>query len=75
MDYRCALADEVTAHFNVALIGCRFAPHEREQYEAFSRTAAKMRATLINAFGVPAEPIGEFMKAVNELSEGGTGQP
>lgn len=73
MDYRCALADEVTAHFNVALIGCRFAPQEREQYEAFSRTAAKMRATLINAFGVPAEPIGEFMKAVNELSEGGPG--
>jgi len=71
MDYRLALAEEVTAHFKVALIGCRFSVTEASEYDELSSKASKAKKRLVHEYGVREEPFGEFMKEVSALAEGG----
>jgi superfamily II DNA or RNA helicase len=70
MGYRRALADEVIAHFTVALVGVRFGEDERGRYDELSELMAQLRARLVGRHGVPADPFDAFMRAVNVLAEG-----
>lgn len=72
MGYRRAIADGVTARFRVALVGVRFSPAERDQYDELSRTMATAKAQLI-ARGVEPEPLGAFFAVVGRLAAGGEG--
>ncbi len=69
MGYQRALADEVTAHFTVALVGVRFAEDERRRYDELSASMAQLRARLVGRHGLPAEPFDAFMRAVNLLAD------
>ena len=70
MGYRRALADEVTAHFVVALVGVQFSPEERRRYEQLTDVMRQQRARLVQHYGVPPDPIEAFMAAVNALADG-----
>jgi RNA polymerase primary sigma factor len=65
--YAEAIAQGVVARFKVALVAVDFDEQERAQYEYLSEKVRHARARLVAGFGVPAEPFGEFMKAVNRL--------
>ncbi len=67
VDYREALVDGVIAPFKIAFVGARFSHSEQDDYDDASDKAARYRGQLINVWGVPAEPFGLFMKAVNQL--------
>ena len=69
--YESALDDGVICPFNVALIAVSFSDEEREQYEYLSSKVKKARLALLNIYGLPAEPFGEFIKAVNNLRSRG----
>jgi superfamily II DNA or RNA helicase len=73
MGYRRALADEVTAHFNVALVGVQFSTEERDRYRELTLLMGQQRARLIDRYGVPPEPFEAFMAAVNALADGDGG--
>lgn len=75
MGYRRAIADGVTARFRVALLGVRFDPDERCDYEELCDIMAATRAQLIKRGGVPPEPIGAFFKAVARLARSGDDGP
>ncbi len=70
MGYRRAIADGVAAHFVVALAGVRFDDVERAAYDDLSSELARGRAVLVARFGVPAEPIGTFLRVVATLARG-----
>jgi len=74
MDYRRAIEEDVTAHFKVALIGVRFTPSERDQYDEANRTAYDAQRWLVGHGYVREEPFGEFMKEVSALAEGEHGR-
>ena len=74
MDYRRAIADEVTAHFKVALVAVRFAPGEREAYDEANRVTYEAQRWLISGGHVREEPFGEFMKDVARLAQGEHGR-
>ncbi len=65
--YADAIAQGVVARFSVVLVAVSFSEEERAQYEYLDEKVRRARARLIEAFGVPPEPFGEFMKAVNRL--------
>lgn len=65
--YHDAVAQGVVARFRVALIAVPFTDDERAQYDYLNEKVRRARARLIEGFDVPAEPFGEFMKAVNRL--------
>jgi superfamily II DNA or RNA helicase len=69
MGYRRALADDVTAHFAVALVGVRLADDERQRYGDLTLTMARLRARLAAFSDIPAEPFEAFMRALNMLAE------
>ena len=71
MDYKRAVADGVTAHFKVALVGVEFEPDERQLYDQVNSVANKARKWLVEHQRIPAEPFGEFMRQVSALSKGG----
>lgn len=66
--YRRAIADGVTARFDVALAGVDFAPGERGDYDELTLTMSTTRAQLIAAGHAPPEPIGAFFAAVASLA-------
>jgi RNA polymerase primary sigma factor len=68
LDYQRAIADGVAAHFKLALIGVPLTPSEQQRYLEADEALRDARARLIHQ-GVPAEPYGEFMRAVAELAE------
>ncbi|MGH9181338.1 MAG: DEAD/DEAH box helicase, partial [Acidimicrobiales bacterium] len=68
MGYRRAIADGVAAHFVVALVGVDFDEDERATYDDLSLELARARAILITRFGVPAEPIGVFLRTTSMLA-------
>jgi len=74
MDYRRAIADEVTAHFKVALVGVPFAPGERERYDEANSAAWEAQKWLIERGYAAEEPFGEFMKDVSTLAQGEHGR-
>ena len=71
LGYERALRDGVIAHFSAALIGVRFSATERAKYEEYSEEYHRLRTELVCKHDVTEEPFGEFMKEVQELSEGG----
>jgi len=70
-DYERGLADGILARFRVGLLGVGFRGGERERYEELDSAAGHARSQLINKYGCPSEPFGEFMRYVQALSEGG----
>lgn len=74
LDYSRAIADEVTAHFKVALVGVRFNEDEKLEYEEVDERARRLRRWLINHAEVSEEPFGAFMADVSRLAEGGQGE-
>jgi superfamily II DNA or RNA helicase len=70
MGYAQAIADEVTAHFKVALVGVDFdSVEERVAYEKFAREGASARKWLTTHSWAVEEPFGDFMKDVAKLAE------
>ncbi|MGH9077136.1 MAG: DEAD/DEAH box helicase [Acidimicrobiales bacterium] len=70
LGYARALADEVTAHFSVALVGVRFSPEEWECYDELSKVMAQTRARLVDQYGLPDEPFEAFLAALGVLADG-----
>ncbi|KAB1644870.1 sigma-70 family RNA polymerase sigma factor [Gulosibacter chungangensis] len=66
LDYERAVKDELIAPFKVAFVRVPFTPREREAYELFSNEMRDVRSKLLDT--VPAEPLGEFMSAVQRLA-------
>ena len=71
--YARGLNDGILAHFRVGLIGVDFTPEEQNKYDELDIIAKQTRNKLVREHGCPAEPFGEFMKAVTVLSEGFAG--
>ncbi len=67
VDYRRALADNVIAHFKIAFVAVRFSEEEREVYEENDEKASKYRRQLVQWYGLPEEPFGDFMCEVARL--------
>lgn len=72
-DYERGLADGILARFRVGLLGVDFDINEREEYEFWDEVARCERGALIRQHDCPEKPFGEFIRAVQELSEGGHG--
>jgi RNA polymerase primary sigma factor len=75
LGYERAIADEVTAHFAVALVAVGFSPGERMRYDELTDELAALRGRLVRRHGVPASPIEAFQQGVNLLADraGGDG--
>ncbi len=71
MGYRRAIGDGVVAPFTVALLGVKFSPSERAQYDELGLVMSAARAKLLASGHVPAEPVGAFFTAVARLARGG----
>jgi superfamily II DNA or RNA helicase len=67
LGYKEALEDGVIAPFRIAFVGVQFSPAEAAAYEEAASKAGRYRSRLIDEWGLPAEPFGEFMRAVNRL--------
>lgn len=70
MNYTRAIAEEVTAHFRVALIAVQFSGDEQRAYEDVDEKATKARQWLVHRELVRVEPFGEFMKDVSAIAAG-----
>jgi superfamily II DNA or RNA helicase len=73
--YERGLADGILSRFRVGLLGVNFTAAEKSDYEKWDAQAKDLMGKLINHHGCPAEPFGEFMRTVTELSEGATTTP
>ncbi|MBW6492427.1 MAG: DEAD/DEAH box helicase [Lentimicrobium sp.] len=69
--YARGLQEGILAPFRVGLIGLELSPDDQEEYFFLEDSLRKKRRQLIEDYGCPAEPFGEFMLAVQKLSEGG----
>ena len=67
--YRRAIAEGVTASFNVTLAGVRLSPAEAQTYEELSERMRVLGSRLLRGHGVPAEPFEAFLQAVAMLAE------
>ncbi len=74
VDYKRALVDNVIAPFKIAFVAVKFSPEERHLYDENNEKASKRRKKLIDWYGLPEEPFGEFMREVNQLAIGGEGE-
>ena len=70
LGYARAVADEVTARFNVTMVGVAFSPPEQARYDELTEQMRRMQARLIVQFGVPAEPFETFIRSVTSLADG-----
>lgn len=71
MTFERAIREGIIAHFTVALIGVGLTPLERVEYDRADDAAKRTRLKLIRTFGVPAEPLAEFIHAVARLALSG----
>lgn len=69
LDYRRALDHGVVAPFNVALVRTQFTADERDRYDRAYARARELRRILIHEHGVPDDPFGDFMVAVQALAD------
>lgn len=69
--YARGLQEGILAPFRVGLIGLELSPDDQEEYFFLEDSLRKKRRQLIEDYGCPDEPFGEFMLAVQKLSEGG----
>ncbi len=67
VDYERALREGIIAPFKIAFIGVEFSQDEREQYEEYDEKVSRYRYKLVDTHGLPEEPFGDFMLAVNQL--------
>jgi len=72
--YARGLADGILAPFEVTLVGVHFTPDEQREYDTVNAKANQSRQKLIELYGCPKEPFGEFMRSVSQLSEGNNGR-
>jgi RNA polymerase primary sigma factor len=73
LTYARALADEVTAHFKVALLGVHFERQEWEQYEAANLATTRAQRWLRQNLNISPEPFGKFMRDVSVVARGSGG--
>jgi RNA polymerase primary sigma factor len=69
--YARGLNDGILAPFRVGLLGLELNPADQEKYVSLDYSLRKKRKRLIEDYGCPAEPFGEFIIEVKKLSEGG----
>lgn len=69
MGYEQAIADEVTAHFTVALVGVDMSLPERMEYERLTRTIRDYVKVLVRDYGFTLSPFHRFMRAVKKAAE------
>lgn len=74
VDYKRALDEDIIAPFKIAFIGVPFSPYEREKHEEYDEKVPKYRYRLVNGYGLPDEPFGEFMREVSRLASTEQGQ-
>ncbi len=74
VDYRQALQDGVIAPFKIAFVAVKFSPYERDEYEEHDWKAWRYKKRLVEQYGLPEEPFGEFMREVNLLRKADAGQ-
>lgn len=67
--YAQAIADEVTAHFTVALVGVPMSRDEADQYEVLSKRLGELTSVLVERYHFPATPFHLFMRKVVEAAE------
>lgn len=72
-DYARGLEDGILAPFEVTLVGVNFTLDEQREYDTVDATVKRTRRILIERYGCPKEPFGEFMKEVSRLKEGNSG--
>src|SRR5690606_38704048 len=68
-DYQRAQADGILAPVKVALVGVDFSPRERARFELADDLVRRERTTLVDTYGAPEEPFGEFMAYVQQLAK------
>ncbi|WP_433285541.1 DEAD/DEAH box helicase [Micromonospora sp. CA-244673] len=73
--YERGLTDEILAPFRVGFLGVHFTPDEQERHDEYDERARALRRRLTFDHGCPEEPFGEFIGAVNRLSEGSAADP
>jgi len=74
VDYKRALEDDVIAPFKIAFVAVRFSPYERDEYEEHDSKARRYKKRLVEQYGLPEEPFGEFMREVTLLRNAEEGQ-
>ena len=67
LGYEEALADGVIAPFRIAFIGVQFTADEASFYDDADAKARKYRQRLVSDWGLPSQPFGEYMRAVQRL--------
>jgi len=67
VDYNEALEDDVICNFKIAFIGVSFLPAEQFEYEDASLKAANYKKQLVEQYGLPNEPFGQFIREVHRL--------
>ncbi|MET8148278.1 DEAD/DEAH box helicase family protein [Actinoplanes sp. NPDC049668] len=67
--YQRGLADSILAPFRIAFVGADFTAAERERHDECESRMKDARNRLVFDHGCPAEPFGEFIKAVNRLAQ------
>lgn len=72
LDYKQALRERVIANFSAVLVGVRFSADERQEYEAHRSDCNRLKKKLVNEYGLPEKPFGEFMKEVKRLKKDGS---
>lgn len=68
--YEEALRDKVIASFKIAFVGVAFGGAEAAEYDELSEKVRRRRNKLLDMFDIPAEPFGEFIRAVAKISRG-----
>jgi len=74
VDYRRALRDGVIAPFKIAFVAVDFSPYERGVYDEQDRKVRRYKKRLVEEYGLPEEPFGEFIREVNLLRTAEAGQ-
>ncbi|MBC2639081.1 MULTISPECIES: DEAD/DEAH box helicase [unclassified Rhodococcus (in: high G+C Gram-positive bacteria)] len=70
-DYDRGHRDGILAPVRVMLVAVPFSEAEQGTYSELDETAKRERGNLIHKYGCTGEPFGEFMRDVQQLSEGG----
>ncbi|MBX6721917.1 MAG: DEAD/DEAH box helicase [Dactylosporangium sp.] len=65
--YDRALAENILAPVRVGFVEVEFTADERAEYDEYNRRAKLLRSRLIEDYGCPEAPFGEFMAAVKRL--------
>lgn len=68
LGYERALGEDVVSPWSVTLLAVTLDAVSWHEYEKHYKKAAKARSRLVNEFGIPAEPFGEFLKSVSRIA-------